>query len=251
MAEKYVIMSDHHRGDGSVADSYNKNKLIHKFTLDYYFRNGFTYVENGDSDELWKFDLKDIVYAHKDIFEYLNMFYKENRLVYIEGNHNNKKIAQKQFNNEEIIPNLEIKSKLDLSILNKKIEVRHGHQGEFFEDKFWRIGRFFIRYFWKPLCNLGFADPTKPIKKLKRSDRVDEKLLNYSKENNLIIIAGHTHCPVFSLNYYNDGCVVFPTYLSAIEIENGRVRLVRWFNDVDIENNKIIFKKELIKGSHI
>ena len=52
---KLVIMSDCHRGDGSWIDNFAHNQNIFYAALRHYFDNGFTYIENGDGDELWKF----------------------------------------------------------------------------------------------------------------------------------------------------------------------------------------------------
>lgn len=44
---KIIIMSDCHRGDGSWADNFSKNKNIYYAALTYYYRNNFTYIELG------------------------------------------------------------------------------------------------------------------------------------------------------------------------------------------------------------
>jgi hypothetical protein len=77
---KIVLMSDCHRGNGASGDNFSKNKNIFFAALRYYYLENYTYIELGDGDELWEnqsFD--DIIINHKDIFELLLKFYKENR----------------------------------------------------------------------------------------------------------------------------------------------------------------------------
>jgi hypothetical protein len=50
---KFIVMSDCHRGDGSAADEFAHNSLIYKCALEYYLKEGFTYIELGDAEELW------------------------------------------------------------------------------------------------------------------------------------------------------------------------------------------------------
>ena len=44
---RYVIMSDCHRGDGSVSDEFLKNKNVYLAALGHYWKQGFTYIEAG------------------------------------------------------------------------------------------------------------------------------------------------------------------------------------------------------------
>ena len=67
--DKIVILSDIHRGDGSYSDSLIGNKNIYLSALNYYYKEGYTLIEAGDGDELWKNkSFIDIAYNHKDIF---------------------------------------------------------------------------------------------------------------------------------------------------------------------------------------
>ena len=50
---RIVIMSDCHRGQGNGADNFLPNSPIFQGALEYYYENGFTYIELGDGDELW------------------------------------------------------------------------------------------------------------------------------------------------------------------------------------------------------
>ena len=85
---KIVLISDVHRGNGGYADSLRQNRNIYKAALGFYCENGYTLIELGDGDELWKNkDCLDIAYNYKDIFAILNKFYEDDRLCLVFGNH--------------------------------------------------------------------------------------------------------------------------------------------------------------------
>ena len=77
---KFVIMSDCHRGKGSSGDNFQPNQPVYIGALEYYFDNGFSYIELGDGDELWENKcLKPIIEAHSNVFEILSKFYHDDR----------------------------------------------------------------------------------------------------------------------------------------------------------------------------
>jgi len=51
---KYIVMSDCHRGNGAAGDEFARNSLIYKCALEHYRKEGFTYIELGDAEELWE-----------------------------------------------------------------------------------------------------------------------------------------------------------------------------------------------------
>ena len=53
-SSRIVIMSDCHRGQGNGADNFLPNSMIFQGALEYYWQNGYTYIELGDGDELWE-----------------------------------------------------------------------------------------------------------------------------------------------------------------------------------------------------
>ena len=42
----------------------------------------------------------------------------------------------------------------------------HGYQGDFINDKIWKVSRWLVRYLWKPLEIRGVNDPTSAAKEL-------------------------------------------------------------------------------------
>ena len=85
---KIVFISDVHRGNGGYEDSLRLNENIYKAALRYYYNNGYTLIEIGDGDELWKNkNILNIAYNYKDVFKMLNKFNHKKRLYLLYGNH--------------------------------------------------------------------------------------------------------------------------------------------------------------------
>ena len=75
-SSKIIIMSDCHRGDGSQADDFFKNENLYQTALNYYFNQGYTYIELGDGDELWENkEFAGIVDEHLEIFLLLKILH--------------------------------------------------------------------------------------------------------------------------------------------------------------------------------
>ncbi|WP_296648095.1 hypothetical protein [Romboutsia sp. 13368] len=108
-----------------------------------------------------------------------------------------------------------------------------------------------VRYIWKPLEIWGFNDPTRAAKNYKKKNKIEQKLIKWSKENKTMLISGHTHRPSFSnLNedmYFNSGSCIHPTAITAIEIEGGCISLVKWSVMVR-DDSSIYVGKEVLKG---
>ena len=66
---KFILMSDCHRGQGNAADNFLQNQNVFYGALEYYYQNGFIYIELGDGDELWENrKIKPIIDIHSDAF---------------------------------------------------------------------------------------------------------------------------------------------------------------------------------------
>lgn len=245
---RIVIMSDCHRGNGSWGDNILNNQNLYFAALNHYYQNGYTYIELGDGDELWENRrIQDIMYAHSDAFWLMSLFYKDNRLHMLYGNHDiikrdSKYVQSKcqsiycdsQNSNQPLFPDINITEGLVLRFRNSghQIFLTHGHQADPMNDTFWRVSRFLVRYLWRPLELTGVKDPTSAAKNYEKSNSVEKKLVEWCIKNNQLMICGHTHRPVFpkvgEALYFNDGSCVHPRCITAIEIKYGTIALVKW-----------------------
>ncbi len=269
---KFIIMSDMHRGDGTGSDDFAHNSLIYKCALDHYLREGFTYIELGDAEELWENKTFEQIYiTHTSIYDRIGEFHdsdqKKTRYIKIWGNHD---IQWK--NNENILhrifPGICI---YEAAIIDAGTAVRillwHGHQVDpKCSGRGAAFSKFFVRNFWPGLQRCGLKDPTRAATNPGLSGEIDEKLYQLAINNDKdidMIIAGHTHRPVYenlSLTerrsiktetaaasgigkklkpeavYYNTGSCVHPRCITGIEItmegNAPSLKLIKWGYDV-------------------
>lgn len=266
-SSRIVFMSDCHRGDGSWSDDFSRNQNLCFVALNHYFKGNYTYIEIGDGDELWKNKkLTDIVQAHSDIFWLLSKFFNEGRLYMIYGNHdivkNNNKFVQTnlyQYFDEvkkKYIPlfeNIKIHEGLVLRYrdTDEKIFLVHGHQVDFLNDKLWRLARFLVRYLWRPLELYGVNDPTSTAKNYYKKEAVGKELTKWVEKEKHMLIAGHNHRPMFpevgEPPYFNDGSCVHPRCITAIEISDGSIILVKW-NVKTRDDGTLYIGREVLAG---
>lgn len=246
---KFIFFSDCHRGDNSFADDFANNRNIYFHALKHYYNEGFAYFELGDGDELWEnVNFENIFEAHKNVYELLRLYHMGNRLHMIWGNHDMvyknpyyvKKYLSSYF---EPIEDTEKELFRDLtfheaSVLKHKetgqeIFLTHGHQADWWNYTFWRWSRFLVRVLWKPLQVWGISDPTSPAKNYKELIRIERRIKKWIVMNNFkVTITGHTHRPRFpepgGIPFFNDGSCVHPRSITGIEIEGGKIALIKW-----------------------
>lgn len=247
-SSKLVLMSDCHRGQGNAGDNFLANQTVCFGALDYYFQNGFTYLELGDGDELWENrQLKTIIDVHSDIFWLLSKFYKEGRLYLLYGNHDIVKrrpgymehhsgryYCDSAHCEQPLLPGINVSEGLILRNCseNEELFLIHGHQGDLLNDTLWPLARFLVRYVWRRLELAGFLDPTGAGRPRKAKEHIEKQLASYAEKHKSLLVAGHTHRPVFSSPgkgyYFNTGSCVHPRCITGIEIENNSITLVKW-----------------------
>ncbi len=247
-ASKYVIMSDCHRGTGNWTDNFLPNQNLFFAALQHYYDNGFTYIELGDGDELWENrDFNNIVEVHSDAFWIMEKFYHDKRFYMLYGNHDivkrNSKYVDKNMKKYycdstkkfcPLFPDLVVYEGLILEHEDtyNTIFLVHGHQGDIINDELWPLGRFLVRYVWRRLELLGVKDPYNSDINPKKKNKIETQLSKWSDDHDQIIIAGHTHRAVFpgirEPKYFNDGSCIHPRCITALEIEDNAISLVKW-----------------------
>ncbi|MEA4966303.1 MAG: metallophosphoesterase family protein [Oscillospiraceae bacterium] len=245
---RYIIFSDSHRGDDSASDEFTRNQTVLLQALNYYYRNGYQYVEAGDGDELWEYsDFKNIRLAHSDIFLAIKRFFDEDRLVLLYGNHNiflrsknyvknNLYCYYDEFSQETqaLLDGITPYEALVLKYraTGQEILVVHGHQGDTMNDQLWRISMFLARYLWRYAHVIGFQNPASPARNLYKRTKLERNYKKWIQQNQKFIICGHTHRPKFSessdLPYFNSGCCIHTKGITGIEIADGSIMLVNW-----------------------
>lgn len=264
-SSKIVLISDCHRGDGSWVDDFRHNQSLYYAAVKYYYLNGFTYIDLGDSEELWKNKkFSDITNIYSDTFRLLHDYYEDGRYHMIFGNHdivkkypafvekNLREFCNRHTENcEPLFENAKIHEGLILRSTESQIKILlvHGHQGDIISDIFWRVGRFLSRYVWRRLEFLGHKDPTSAAKNFEERKKVERKILNWVIKNKQMVIAGHTHRPTCPSedepSYFNVGSCVHPNCITCIEIVNSEITLIKW--DIKTKEDRTMYiERELL-----
>ena len=260
-------MSDCHRGNGSSSDEFSRNQNAFVFALYHYFDSGFTYVETGDGDELWEHKkYGEIKIAHEDAFKVLKIFHEAQRLIMLYGNHNiflknHDYVAKNLYTsfdkyNESVNELLNHIKPIEALVLKvqetaQEIFVVHGHQGDFPNDQNWFISMLSLRYFWHFMHAFGLQNPASPVRNAQMRHKIEKNYNKWIEKHRMMLICGHTHRYKFpkstELPYFNTGCCIYPTSLTAIEIENNEVMLVKWRTIVNLKGYLQIVR-EIIRG---
>ncbi len=264
---KYVFFSDVHRGNGNMSDEFARNRNIYLHALKYYYQHDFVYIEAGDGDELLEYaDFKYTKNAHPEVFDAIKKFFDKGRLIRLFGNHdiylkNQKYVEENYYTNydeysEVFFDFLKGLQPIEGLVLKHKetgqeILTVHGHQGDAPNDQFWFFTMLSLKYFWRFLHGFGIRNPSSPVKNVTKRHKIEKNFSKWIKKNKMMLICGHTHRFKFpkekDLPYFNTGCCVYPTIITAIEIQNGEIRLVRWKIKVD-ELGGLNVKRDTMRG---
>jgi UDP-2,3-diacylglucosamine pyrophosphatase LpxH len=249
---KYIIFSDLHRDKyGSKAGDFWANRELYTEILKYYLKKGYTLIENGDGEELWQFNLGEIIRSNKEIYDLLSKFYNKDRLHLIYGNHN---IDMKfrifhRYWTKNIFPGLKYRP---LLFIGDNILVTHGHQW----DLVYKLGFIPVRLIvalWKYMELIGFSsfDPSIPAANPDDGKRIDRRISAWGEQRGYIMICGHTHHAKFKADgdsYFNCGCGTSEGRITGLEIEKGEIILIEWLKKkTGGVRRRVIYQGELQK----
>ena len=245
---RLILLSDCHRGDGSWKDDFAHNQQVYYHALEYYYDKGFSYLELGDGDEMWELSrFRDIKAEYPHVYELLARFNADGRLHVLWGNHDDfkkkKHAPVKHFasyfhepsrKQKTLMPSIGFKESLILRYEEHETPILlvHGHQGDFINDQAAALGKFLVRNLWGNLQAAGIKDPTSSAVNIEKKNKVERRLLTWTAENKVILIAGHTHRAMFpapgEIRYFNTGSCVHPRCITGIEIDKGSIALIKW-----------------------
>ena len=136
----------------------------------------------------------------------------------------------------------------------RRILLIHGHQADFFNFRLWRVARFLVRYFWRPLELIGVQNPFDTSQRPGRRSAVEKLLIDWCRRENTMLIAGHTHHPVFPKPgeppYYNDGSTVARQHITCLEIENDNISLVKWSMQPR-RDNTLYMRRDVVESGRL
>jgi UDP-2,3-diacylglucosamine pyrophosphatase LpxH len=230
-SSRLVFFSDLHRGDNSRSDAYAQNEDLFLQAMAHYYREGFTYFEVGDGDELWQNRrFSAVKRAHRRTFDLLHTFAGENRLHMIFGNHDIQGSQHRLVKKDGLTAHEGLI--LQHAQIDQRIFVVHGHQVDFKSDGLYRMSRLMTRHIWRHLQNLGFSNVATSMGESRNRGTLRERICEWIDVHQQMVICGHTHMPKLAADgttpYFNTGSGVFKGYITGLEIQNGEIALIKW-----------------------
>jgi UDP-2,3-diacylglucosamine pyrophosphatase LpxH len=228
---RLIFFSDCHRGDNSRADHFRVNEPLFLHALYYYYHQGFTYIEVGDGDELWKNRRFETVRAaHAQVFALFHRFAEQQRLHLLLGNHDILGNTRHQVNKDGLVAREGLI--LQQRGNGQQILVTHGHQADTKSDMFYQVSRMAVRNIWRRLQLMHLAPVTCRDGEEYAPRSFEQHLMSWAADRGRVLICGHTHRPASAAYgetpYFNTGYCLAPGILTGLEIQHGEINLVRW-----------------------
>jgi UDP-2,3-diacylglucosamine pyrophosphatase LpxH len=203
-AQKFVILSDQHKGARNYADDFALSQKNYLAALNHYSAHNFHYINLGDSEELWENSYAQVKKHNLATFAAERQFVSRNAFTKLFGNHDlywdNDPLAQLNIQElygqklkvyEAVLLQTEIAGQL----LN--IFMTHGHQGDRQSDGNW-FSKWFVSNIWGPLQAYLRINPNTPANNNALKTLHNNIMYQWSqKQHNTLLITGHTHQPVF------------------------------------------------------
>ena len=205
---RLVIFSDHHKGARDGADDFQRCERAYCAALAHYLDAGFRLLVLGDAEELWEESPEPVLRCYHDVLALEAQFARRGGLERFLGNHDDLWESPRQVRRHlhRVFPGLAVREALKLRITHGGRDSGllffvHGHQGTTDSDRFGKLSRIPVRYFWRPLQRkVGFSATTPAVDFGVRGQH-DLAMFEWARscDGPVVLIAGHTHRPVFSL----------------------------------------------------
>jgi UDP-2,3-diacylglucosamine pyrophosphatase LpxH len=205
--DRYIIFSDLHRGARNGADDFLRCERTYNAALAYYFKMGYTLITLGDVEELWEERPEDVVRAYEHSLELEAQFHQRERYVRVWGNHDEdwssaadvERLLQPVFGGEP----LNVREGLRLRVMDAgqhlgDLLLVHGHQGDVLSYQWAKFSRWVVRRFWRTLQRLTRFSLNTPANDWQLRAKHNIALYKWAERcRKTVLIAGHTHRPVF------------------------------------------------------
>ena len=206
-SDQYVIFSDHHKGARNGADDFQIAERAYNSALAYYHRMGYTLLTLGDVEELWEERPRPVITSYKNTFELEARFHQDGRYLRIWGNHDDNWRFPDQVQ-KHLAPvyggqPLKVHEVLLFRVMDGEQQIGdlfflHGHHGTLDSDYFRDVSRQLVRYLWRPFQRLTKIPSNTPATDWRLRHSHNVAMYKWTeKRKKLVLIAGHTHRPVF------------------------------------------------------
>lgn len=202
---KFIIFSDEHKGARDLADDFRLAEKNYLSALDYYYKNGFYFINLGDCEELWENKPDIVMEKNKDEFQAALHFMQDNRYYRIFGNHDLQwkfDFPRMRFLKPVFGDKLKIYEGLTLTTTYNNREYTifctHGHQGDQKSDGN-AFSTWFVAAVWTPIQRFLDISINSTSDSFELVDKHNIIMYEWSAtQKDLLFISGHTHKPVFA-----------------------------------------------------
>ena len=182
-ADRIVIFSDLHMGNGGQRDDFLRNSgLFTRVLSDHYLAAGHALLLNGDVEELQRFSYRDIRRRWAAVHELFRAFADGPGLRKLVGNHDAALAGR-----PGILPAVR------LQYGSETIFVFHGHQASITYEGFNHLMGFAVKYILHPL-HIRNRSPSGDSRK---QYRIERRVYGFSSARRIVSIIGHTHRSLF------------------------------------------------------
>lgn len=253
-----VFISDLHLGDGSRADDFHRKGEFLKFLDTLRSKENSKLIIAGDLFELWQTDLDKIIFCHNEIIKQLLMLAKDDRLIYLIGNHDHLPFVKflkaglnirLEFEDKDLglwsehgnqydlfnrykDPGMAIRNKLGRStayIMGWLERILHPDIDEWTADWFAGKGGQFLKEL-AGLKNKITPSSEEYYKKGGNLSEYEEAACRLIEKGKRIVIFGHTHYPILKRLgngiYANCGCWCGKQAPAYIELTDKKIELI-------------------------
>lgn len=203
---KLVVFSDHHKGARDGADDFQRCERAYMAALGYYLEEGHRLYVLGDVEELWENSPDEPLEAYNKALELEAEFHRQGRYERFWGNHDDYwgHPADVEKRLWRYYPQLKVREALKLRITSGGerlglLFLVHGHQGTVESQRFAWFSKLIVRHIWRPLQRRFGFSATTPATSWDLRARHNQALFTWARSHAAkpVLIAGHTHKPVF------------------------------------------------------
>lgn len=210
-----AIFSDMHKGARDDADDYWRCERAYRAALAYYYEADYHLFVLGDAEELWENRPGPVLTKHAPTLDLEAKFHAEQRYVRFWGNHDAdwSEPAKVRDGLDPLFKRhggepLEVQETLKLRVTDRGepiglVFLVHGHQGTYSSDTAGPVAKFFVRNVWRNVQRLTRLPSTTPATRWRLREKHDRAMATWIEnfgaelDEPLVLIAGHTHRPVF------------------------------------------------------
>lgn len=202
--DRFIIFSDQHKGAKNTADDFWVAEKNYLAALDFYCRHDYFLINLGDCEELWKNTIDTVRKNNTASFDKEKMFLQKQKFLKIFGNHDlywgndfltAPAMLEKIYGQALSVYEGAI---LQTNINNCSFQVllTHGHQGDLQSDGN-RFSKWFVSNVWARLQAYLHIYPDTPAYDTQLKTAHNTMMYEWSSEQDIALITGHTHQPVF------------------------------------------------------